>query len=112
MGLDWQAGVGIIASFLAREVFVSTMAVVYGLQAENENEPGLKNAFKRHVTPLSGLCLLIFFTLSMQCVSTLAVTRRETGSVLLTVLQFTMMTGSAYVLSVVTYTIGSICGWA
>lgn len=112
MGLDWQASVGILASFLAREVFVSTMAVVYGLQPDAEAGHGLKNAFKSHVSPLSGLCLLIFFTLSMQCVSTMAVTRRETGSMLWTLLQFSMMTGSAYLLSVATYFVGSMCGWA
>jgi len=112
MGLDWQAGVGILASFLAREVFVSTMAVVYGLQAEDESGPGLKNAFKRHVTPLSGLCLLIFFTLSMQCVSTLAATRRESGSMLWSLLQFGIMTGGAYALAVATYLVGSMFGWA
>ena len=112
IGLDWQAGVGILASFLAREVFVSTMAVVYGLHGEDESGPGLKNAFKRHITPLSGLCLLIFFTLSMQCVSTLAATRRESGSILWSLLQFSIMTGSAYILAVSTYLVANIFGWA
>jgi ferrous iron transport protein B len=112
LGLDWQVGVGVLASFLAREVFVSTMAVVYGLQAEDESDPGLKNAFKRHISPLSGLCLLIFFTLSMQCVSTLAATRRESGSILWSLLQFFMMTGSAYILAISTYFVGTMLGWA
>ncbi|HXW60862.1 MAG TPA: nucleoside recognition domain-containing protein, partial [Myxococcota bacterium] len=106
MGLDWQASVGILASFLAREVFVSTMAVVYGLA--DDQPVRLMNAFKERISPLSGLCLLIFFTLSMQCISTLAVTRRETGSMVWTLLQFSLMTGSAYVLSVATYFIGSL----
>lgn len=105
MGLDWQVGVGILASFLAREVFVSTMAVVYGLV--DDEHVGLKSAFKEHISPISGLCLLIFFTLSMQCISTLAATRRETGSLVWTLLQFSMMTGTAYVLSVATYFVGS-----
>lgn len=105
MGLDWQASVGILASFLAREVFVSTMAVVYGLA--DDGQVSLKHAFKQRISPLSGLCLLIFFTLSMQCVSTLAATRRETGSIVWTLLQFSMMTGSAYALSVATYFVGS-----
>lgn len=106
MGLDWQVSIGILASFLAREVFVSTMAVVYGMQSEED--PNLKNAFKKNISPLSGLCLLIFFTLSMQCVSTLATTHRETGSLVWTLLQFVMMTGSAYLLAMFTYAIGSI----
>ena len=110
MGLDWQVSIGILASFLAREVFVSTMAVVYGLQSEED--PNLKTAFKNNITPLSGFCLLIFFTLSMQCVSTLATTRRETGSTVWTLLQFVLMTGSAYLLSMFTYLVGSAFGWA
>jgi ferrous iron transport protein B len=110
MGLDWQVGVGIFSSFLAREVFVSTMAVVYGLSKSDEEDLGLKTAFKHHVTPLSGFCLLIFFTLSMQCISTIATTRRETGSILWPLLQFVMMTGSGYLLSVAVYGIGSLSG--
>lgn len=112
MGLDWQVGVGILASFLAREVFVSTMAVVYGLTNEDHEDWAFKTAFKNHVTPLSGLCLLIFFTLSMQCVSTMATTKRETGSWLWPLLQFLMMSGSGYLLSIMVYWVGSAVGWA
>lgn len=109
MGLDWQVGVGIFSSFLAREVFVSTMAVVYGLSNEEETT-GLKTAFKHHVSPLSGLCLLIFFTLSLQCISTIATTRRETGSMVWPLLQFVMMTGAGYLLSIAVYGIGTMAG--
>ncbi len=112
MGLDWQAGIGIVASFLAREVFVSTMAVVYGLSTTDEHDTGLKNAFRNHISPLSGFCLLIFFTLSMQCISTLATTKRETGSVLWPLLQFVIMSGSGYVLSVLVYLVGKAAGLA
>jgi ferrous iron transport protein B len=112
MGLDWQVGVGILASFLAREVFVSTMAVVYGLDNANEEDENLKAAVKNHISPLSGLCLLIFFTLSMQCVSTLAATRRETGSLLWPSLQFSFMTLTAYILATATYFAGSLLGFA
>jgi ferrous iron transport protein B len=110
MGLDWQVGVGILASFLAREVFVSTMAVVYGLS--DEKDVNLKSSFKNHMSPLSGFCLLIFFTLSMQCISTMATTRRETGSILWPMLQFIMMSGSGYILSVMVYGIGNAIGWS
>lgn len=106
MGLDWQVSVGILASFLAREVFVSTMAVVYGLA--DDGQVSLKSAIKQRISPLSGLCLLIFFTLSMQCISTLAVTKRETGSIVWTLVQFSMMSGLAYVLSIATYFFGSL----
>lgn len=111
LGLDWQIGVGIFSSFLAREVFVSTMAVVYGMSKVDEEDTALRTAFKKHVSPLSGLCLLIFFTLSMQCISTLATTRRETGSFVWPLVQFVMMTGTGYVLSLITYSIGSLLGY-
>ncbi|HXW53695.1 MAG TPA: ferrous iron transport protein B [Myxococcota bacterium] len=112
MGLDWQVGVGIIASLLAREVFVSTMAVVYGLEGSGVDDVSLKQAFKNHVSPLSGFCLLIFFTLSMQCVSTMAVTRRETGSTIWPLLQFVLMTGSGLMLAALAYQLGSFFGFA
>lgn len=112
LGLDWQVGVGILASFLAREVFVSTMAVVYGLQDQDDDDRSLKQAFKNHITPLSGFCLLIFFTLSMQCISTIATTRRETGSWLWPLVQFLLMTGSGYLLSCMAYAIGRTFGLA
>lgn len=112
MGLDWQVGIGVLSSFLAREVFVSTMAVVYGLQDDGAENNTLKAAFKNNISPLSGFCLLIFFTLSMQCLSTLATTWRETGSVMWTLLQFSLMTVSAYLLSIATYGVGFLMGWA
>jgi len=112
MGLDWQIGVGIIASLLAREVFVSTMAVVYGLQTDTGDDARLKLAFKNHVSPLSGFCLLIFFTLSMQCISTMAATKRETGSTIWPLLQFFLMTGSGLLLAIAAHQIGSALGFA
>lgn len=112
LGLDWQVGVGIVASFLAREVFVSTMAVTYGLNDQDESSPQLKAKFKDHISPLSGFCLLIFFTLSMQCVSTMATTKKETGSLIWPALQFFMMTGSGYILAVIVYSLGSYIGLA
>lgn len=112
MGFDWQVGVGILASFLAREVFVSTMGVVYGFDKDSAENVGLKQAFKERITPLAGISLLIFFTLSMQCVSTMATTRRETGSLLWPLLQFLIMSGSGYLLSVLVYSAGRALGWA
>lgn len=112
MGFDWQIGVGILASFLAREVFVSTMGVVYGFNSSSDENVGLKQAFKEKITPLTGISLLIFFTLSMQCVSTMAATRRETGSLLWPLLQFLIMSGSGYLLSVLVYSVGRSLGWA
>lgn len=105
LGFDWQITLGILGSFLAREIFISTMAIAYGL---SDGADGLFLAFKEHVSPLCGISLLIFFTLSMQCFSTLATTKRETASFIWPIFQFLLMTGSAYLLSLIVYSVGKI----
>lgn len=89
LGFDWKIGVGLIGAFAAREVFVSTMGVVYGLGDEvDEESVGLRQKIKREAradgrpvyTPLVGLSLMIFFALACQCMSTVAVVKRETMS--------------------------------
>ena len=89
LGFDWKIGVGIVASFAAREVFVSTLGIVYGLGNEaDEDSVDLRAAMRADVkddgtplyTPLTGLSLLAFFVLAMQCMSTLAAVKRETRS--------------------------------
>src|SRR5688572_33157930 len=86
LGFDWKIGVGLIGAFAAREVFVSTMAVVYGMEGEDESSTALRECIRtetrpdgsRLYTPLVCLSLMVFFALSCQCMSTLAVVRRET----------------------------------
>jgi ferrous iron transport protein B len=89
LGFDWKIGVGIVASFAAREVFVSTLGIVYGLGNEaDEDSVDLRAAMRADTrddgtplyTPLTGLSLLVFFVLAMQCMSTLAAVKRETRS--------------------------------
>lgn len=88
LGFDWKMGVGIIASFAAREVFVSGLAVVHGVGSADENSMSLRETLRaeRHpdtglpiYTPLVGLALMVFFVLACQCISTVAIVRRETG---------------------------------
>jgi ferrous iron transport protein B len=87
LGFDWKVGVGIIGAFAAREVFVSTMAVVYGVGSEADEESAtLREKIRAErradgspvYTPLMGLSLMVFFALACQCMSTLAAVRRET----------------------------------
>jgi len=88
LGFDWRIGVGLVGSFAAREVFVSTMALVYGIADNDEAEVPLRERMRterradgsRPYTPLVGASLLAFFALACQCSSTLAVIRRETRS--------------------------------
>lgn len=120
LGFDWKMGVAIIASFAAREVFVSSLGVVYGLENEvDEESPSLRNAMLRDTyadgtpvyTPLVGLSLLIFFVLACQCMSTLAVIYRETKSWKWPVFVFVYMTILAYVASLGFYQTGRFLGF-
>ena len=119
IGFDWQIGVGIIGAFAAREVFISTLGVVFGIgEADEENKP-LREALRdaRHadgspvMTPLSGISLMIFFLLACQCMSTLAVVRRESGSWKWPVFLFSYMTVLAYLASLAVYQGGRLLGY-
>jgi ferrous iron transport protein B len=119
IGFDWQIGVGIIGAFAAREVFVSTLGVVFGIgEADEENKP-LRQALQdaRHadgtpvMTPLSGVSLMVFFLLACQCMSTIAVVKRESGSWKWPVFLFTYMTVLAYAASLLVYQGGHLLGY-
>lgn len=80
-GLDWKYGVAILTSFLAREVFVGTLGTLFGIEAAEENFVSLAEQIQNSgLTIGAGLALLVFFAIALQCVSTLAVLRRESGS--------------------------------
>ena len=119
IGFDWQIGVGIIGAFAAREVFISTLGVVFGIgEADEENKP-LRQALRdaRHadgtpvMTPLSGISLMIFFLLACQCMSTIAVVRRESGSWKWPLFLFSYMTVLAYMASLAVYQGGQLLGF-
>ncbi|MGA1236431.1 MAG: ferrous iron transport protein B [Limisphaerales bacterium] len=88
LGYDWKIGIGLISSFAAREVFVGTMAVIYSIEDGEEDTPALRDAMLAEqradgtprYTPLVCLSLMAFYVLAMQCLSTVAVVRRETNS--------------------------------
>ncbi len=115
LGFDWKMGVGLVGAFAAREVFVSTMGIVYSVGAEDENTAPLeqqmaadKSADGRPVwTPLVAISLLIWFVLAMQCMSTLAIVRRETGSWKWPVLMLVYMNALAWVVCFSVYQVGS-----
>ena len=81
LGLDWKYGVAILASFLAREVFVGTLGTLFGIEGADEDVISLAQRVQDSGLALgSGFALLVFFAIAAQCVSTLAVLRRESGS--------------------------------
>ena len=116
LGFDWKIGVGIIGAFAAREVFVATLGVIFGV---GDDETSLRQhlAEDRHAdgthaySPLTGLSLMIFFALACQCMSTLAVVRRETGSWKWPAFLFAYMTVLAWVASFLVFQIGSLLGF-
>jgi ferrous iron transport protein B len=112
LGFDWKIGVGLIGAFAAREVFISTLGIVYavGTDADEHSQP-LRTHLEKHYTPLTGLSLMIFFALAMQCMSTLAVVRRESRSWRWPALLFGYMTVLAWVVSCLVYQGGRLLGF-
>lgn len=121
LGFDWKMGVGLVASFAAREVFVSTMGVIYGIGGDvNEENVSLRDALRAEkrpgtdiplFTPLVGLSLMFFYVFACQCMSTLAVVRRETNSWRWPAFLFVYMTTLAWVASFTVYQVGSALGY-
>jgi ferrous iron transport protein B len=110
LGYDWRIGIALITSFAAREVFVGTMATLYSVGDDTEGvrlRDKMKAAARPDGTVLftlaTGVSLMVFYVFAMQCMSTLAITRRETKSWKWPVIQFVYMTLLAYVMSFVAY---------
>jgi ferrous iron transport protein B len=120
LGFDWKIGVALIASFAAREVLVSTLSIIYNVGKDDGAESqtlinAIHDARKQDGTPvwtpLTGLTLMVFFVLAMQCMSTLAVVRRETNSWRWPMFMTAYMTGLAYVAAMLTYQGGRLLGF-
>jgi ferrous iron transport protein B len=121
LGFDWKIGIGIVASFAAREVFVSTMSTVYNVGAgDSDEETKALTASLRSqkrtdgtsvYTPLTAVTLMVFYVFAMQCVSTVAVVRRETNSWKWPFFQWLYMGVLAWVLAFLTYHGGRWLGW-
>src|SRR5690606_29055198 len=111
LGYDWKMGIGLISSFAAREVFVGTMATVYSL-GDTEDELTIRERMAKEVNQNTGepaynlptgVSLLFFYAFAMQCMSTIAVVKKETDSWKWTTVQWVFMTGLAYVAALIAY---------
>lgn len=120
LGFDWKIGVALVASFAAREVVVSTLSIIYNVgKDENEESETLISAIRDAKkddgspvwSPLTALTLMVFFVLAMQCISTVAVVRRETNSWTWTLFMIGYMTGLAYLAAFLTYQGGRLLGF-
>ena len=122
LGFDWKMGIGIVASFAAREVFVSTMSTVYNVGKVDKDEKGIGNVAQslreqkhpdgsRIYTPLVAVSLMVFYVFALQCVSTIAIVRRETNSWKWPIFQWVYMGVLAWVLAFITYQGGRLLGF-
>jgi ferrous iron transport protein B len=111
LGYDWKIGIALITSFAAREVFVGTMATLYSVGDDDEEglllRDKMKAATRPNGTPVftlaSGLSLMIFYVFAMQCMSTLAITKRETRTWKWPMIQLAYMTALAYFMSLLVF---------
>ncbi len=119
LGFDWKIGIGIVGSFAAREVFVSTMSTVYNASDADDDMKNLKQTLQEQkradgtpvYTALTAVTLMVFYVFAMQCVSTVAVVRRETSSWWWPFFQWLYMGVLAWVLAFITYHGGKMLGW-
>jgi ferrous iron transport protein B len=111
LGFDWKMSIAVLTSFAAREVFVGTMATIYSL-GSTEDELTVRERMAIEINPITGgkrydigtaLSLLLFYVFAMQCMSTLAVTKQETGSWKWPIIQFVFMTTLAYIAALIAY---------
>jgi len=112
LGYDWKIGIGIIASFAAREVFVGTMATIYNVGQESDDNQTIKQRMrneKHYITKkpvynfATGISLLLFYAFAMQCISTLAIVKKETKSWKWPLIQLIFMSSFAYLIALLAY---------
>ncbi|WP_298555840.1 ferrous iron transport protein B [uncultured Algibacter sp.] len=110
LGYDWKIGIALISSFAAREVFVGTLATIYSVGSDDEDT--IKNRMAGEVNPVlggplftiaSGISLLLFYAFAMQCMSTLAIVKKETNSWKWPILQLVIMTAFAYIVALIAF---------
>jgi ferrous iron transport protein B len=121
LGFDWKIGIGLISSFAARETIISTLSIVYNVGDNSDDKTSslvdtLRNAKRADGTPiwtpLTGVSLMIFFLLACQCMSTVAIVRRETNSWRWPIFMVGYMLALAYVASLVTFQGGRLLGFS
>lgn len=113
LGMDWRVGVSLIAAFAAREVFVSSLALIFKVTNENSDnfqnsmikamrQAEIENTGQKLFTTSTIIGLVVFFIFALQCLSTVAVSRKETGSWRIPLLQIIIFTSTAYILTFIT----------
>jgi ferrous iron transport protein B len=107
LGFDWKIGTALIGATAAKEVFVSQLAIVYAVGADDRGSHTLREKLQADYTPLAGFCIMLFCLIYAPCVATIAITRHETNSWPWAAFQFFALTTLAYALTLIVYQIGS-----
>lgn len=110
LGFDWRIGTAMIGAFAAKEVFVAQLGIVYSLGEADEESESLRDKLRANYSPLVGFCVMLFMLISLPCVATFAVTRRESNSWRWAFFQLAGLTLLAYVVTLVVYQIGAAFG--
>jgi ferrous iron transport protein B len=119
LGFDWKIGIGIVSSVFQREMFVSTLGTIYNMQDGSAGAQSLREQMRSDINPstgrplftsLTGVSLMVFYVLAMQCLSTVAIMRRETNGWKWPAIQFATMTGLAYAAAFIVYHVGTALG--
>lgn len=119
LGFDWKIGVGLITSFAAREVVISTLATLYNVEGDGDNMVSLSESMKNDINPKTGLpvystlvalSLMVFYVFAAQCMATFAIVRHETNSWKWPLIMITYMTSLAYLASFIVYQGGTLIG--
>ncbi|MBV9463903.1 MAG: ferrous iron transport protein B [Verrucomicrobiae bacterium] len=114
LGFDWKIGVALVTSFVAREVFVSSMGTIYGIENDDPGNVSLQDQMRNDRLPdgtprynvVTGISLMVFYVFAMQCASTVVTVRRETGSWKWAIFQFAYMSAVAWAASFLVWQIG------
>lgn len=117
LGFDWRIGVSLVSSFVAREVFVSSMGTIYGVGDKTSNPDQISGSLKDKLkadplfSPLIAVCVMVYYVLAMQCLSTVAVVKRETNGWTWPLFMTGYMTVLAWAVTFIVYRTGLALGW-
>jgi len=110
LGFDWKIGTAFIGAFVAKEAFVAQMGIVYAVGSGEANRDALRQHLRHDYSPLTGFCIMLFCLVSMPCMATVVMIRRESGHWGWAIFQLLGLTALAYVLTLLVYQLGSLLG--
>jgi ferrous iron transport protein B len=108
IGFDWKISTALIGAFAAKEIFVSQLGIVYSIGETDEQSETLRGKLRENYTPLQGFCIMLFCLISVPCMATIAVTRRESNSWKWALFQLSGLTVLAYIVTFIVYQAGTL----